>query len=73
MSKVIVDMTMSLDGFIAGSSPDGDLELLHTWVIDQDPADTEVLRQATADTGAVIMGRTPFDTVRHRRRPARLD
>lgn len=63
MTTVIVDITMSLDGFIAGPSPDGDLDQLQAWVMDQDPADTEVLQQATAATGSVIMGRGLFDVV----------
>jgi dihydrofolate reductase len=63
VAKVIADITMSLDGYVAGPSPDGDLDQLQAWVMDQDPADTEVLQKATAATGAVVMGRRLFDIV----------
>jgi dihydrofolate reductase len=68
MPKVIADITMSLDGYVTGPGADsqhglGDAEELHTWVMDQDPVDTEVLERATAASGAVVMGRRLFDTV----------
>ena len=68
MAKVIADITMSLDGYVTGAGADpqhglGDAEALHTWVMDQDAVDTEVLEQATARSGAVIMGRRLFDVV----------
>jgi dihydrofolate reductase len=61
MSKVIADITMSLDGYVTG--PSGDVDELHAWVTDQDPVDTEILERATAETGAVVMGRRLFDLV----------
>jgi dihydrofolate reductase len=68
MPKVIADITMSLDGYVTGvgADPDhglGDAEELHTWVMEQDAVDSEILDQATAATGAVIMGRRLFDVV----------
>jgi dihydrofolate reductase len=68
MTKVIADITMSLDGYVTGAGADpqhglGDAEELHTWVMDQDETDTEVLEQAMARSGAVVMGRRLFDTV----------
>jgi dihydrofolate reductase len=68
MSKVIADITMSLDGYVTGPSADaehglGDAEELHAWVTEQDPVDTEILERATAATGAVVMGRRLFDVV----------
>lgn len=68
MTKVIADITMSLDGYVTGPGADpqhglGDAEELHTWVMDQDAVDTDVLERATADTGAVVMGRRLFDVV----------
>ena len=68
MPKVIADITMSLDGYVTGPGADpdhglGDAEQLHAWVEDQDPVDTEILEQATAWTGAVVMGRRLFDVV----------
>ncbi|HEY3073147.1 MAG TPA: dihydrofolate reductase family protein [Candidatus Limnocylindrales bacterium] len=61
MSKVIADITMSLDGYVTG--PSGDVDELHAWVTNQDPVDTEILERATAETGAVVMGRRLFDIV----------
>jgi dihydrofolate reductase len=68
MSKVIADITMSLDGYVTGPGADehhglGDAPELHTWVEDQDEVDTEILEEATALSGAVIMGRRLFDVV----------
>ena len=68
MPKVIADITMSLDGFVTGEGADeqhglGDAPELHTWVMQQDAVDTEVLAQATAQSGAVVMGRRLFDLV----------
>jgi dihydrofolate reductase len=68
MLKVIADITMSLDGYVAPPSGDsedgvGDVDELQAWVMDQDQLDTEVLEQATLATGAVVMGRRLFDIV----------
>src|SRR5260221_3385183 len=68
MPKVIADITMSLDGYVTGPGADeqhglGDAPELHAWVMEQDAVDTEILEQATAQSGAVIMGRRLFDTV----------
>ena len=68
MPNVIADITMSLDGFVTGECADeqhglGDAPELHTWVMQQDAVDTEILEQATAESGAVVMGRRLFDIV----------
>jgi dihydrofolate reductase len=68
MTKVIADITMSLDGYVTGPGADvqhglGDAEELHTWVMDRDEVDTGILERSTAESGAVIMGRRLFDTV----------
>jgi len=67
MSKVIADITMSLDGYVAPPNPNsqqvGDVDELQTWVMNQDPVDTEILEQATSATGAVVMGRRLFDII----------
>jgi dihydrofolate reductase len=68
MPKVIADITMSLDGYVAPpgtGGPDGavDVDELQSWVMDQDPVDADVLERATAATGAVVMGRRLFDIV----------
>ena len=68
MPHVIADITMSLDGFVTGEGADeqhglGDAPELHAWVMQQDPVDTEILERATAESGAVVMGRRLFDVV----------
>ena len=68
MPKVIADISMSLDGFVTGNGADdrhglGDAPELHTWVMQQDAVDTEMLEQSTAQSGAVVMGRRLFDVV----------
>jgi dihydrofolate reductase len=68
MSKVIADITMSLDGYVTGPLAEsehglGGVDELHAWVMEQDPVDTEILEQTTAATGAVVMGRRLFDVV----------
>jgi len=68
MPKVIADITMSLDGYVTGPGADeqhglGDAPELHTWVMQQDAVDTEILEGATAASGAVVMGRRLFDIV----------
>jgi dihydrofolate reductase len=68
MPKVIADISISLDGFVTGDGADeqhglGDAPELHTWVMQQDAVDTEILEQSTAQSGAVVMGRRLFDVV----------
>jgi dihydrofolate reductase len=68
MTKIIADITMSLDGYVTGPGADpehglGDAPELHSWVAEQDPVDAEILEGATAASGAVVMGRRLFDTV----------
>jgi dihydrofolate reductase len=70
MTKVIADISMSLDGFVTGPDPDLEHGLgrggepLHTWVVgSDDEVDTEELRAATEASGAVVMGRRLFDIV----------
>jgi dihydrofolate reductase len=66
--KVVADISMSLDGFVTGPGADeqhglGDAPELHTWVVQHDAVDTEILERATAQSGAVVMGRRLFDVV----------
>ena len=70
MTRVVADISMSLDGFVTGPGPDPAHGLghggepLHTWALESDdPVDADVLREATERTGAVVMGRRLFDTV----------
>lgn len=73
MTKIVADISMSLDGYVTGAGADpahglGDAPEIHAWVAEQDPIDTEILEGATAASGAVVMGKA----VRHRRRSPRL-
>jgi dihydrofolate reductase len=69
VSAVVVDISMSLDGYVTG--PDVDLEhglgeggeVLHVWAIEGDAADRAVLDASFLETGAVIQGRTLFDII----------
>jgi dihydrofolate reductase len=79
MSKVHADISMSLDGYVAG--PDADLEqplgaggeALHEWALASQSwreshgqeggernADSDVIAETVAATGAVVMGRRMF-------------
>ena len=65
----LADMSMSVDGFVAG--PDTDAgnplgvggELLHRWLFadPQDPRDAAVSAELSASVGAVVLGRRTFD------------
>jgi dihydrofolate reductase len=69
MSKVVLNVTMSLDGFMAG--PDVSVEhpmgrgglRLHEWILNTPTSDVDaaVAQEATASTGAVVLGRRTFD------------
>jgi dihydrofolate reductase len=71
MGRVLLDITMSLDGFVTG--PGADLahglgvggEPLHDWLAgdDRTDADREALDRTQADVGAVLMGRRTFDFI----------
>lgn len=69
MTRIIADISVSLDGFVTGPDPGPDNglgtggEALHTWAFSDDPVDRRVLRDATARSGAVILGRRLFDVV----------
>jgi dihydrofolate reductase len=69
MTKVIADITMSLDGFVTGPDPDPAHGLgrggepLHAWVESDHEVDREVLREVAEAPGAVVMGRRLFDVV----------
>ena len=79
MSKLTFDITMSLDGFIAGPNqtleePLGEGgERIHEWMVGlasfrerhgmeggETTADSEVLEESVAGTGAILMGRRMF-------------
>ena len=79
MPKVIVDISTSLDGFVAGPNPTLDEPLgqhgedLHEWAFaaaswreshgqsgGEDNADSKVIEESVARTGAFVMGRRMF-------------
>ena len=69
MTRIIADISTSIDGFVTGPQPGPENGLgtggdaLHTWAFSDDPDDRRVLREATAHSGAVILGRRLFDMV----------
>lgn len=69
MTRIIADISVSLDGFVTGPDPGPDNglgtggEALHTWAFSDDPDDRRYLSEGTARSGAVILGRRLFDVV----------
>ena len=67
MQKIVLEITMSLDGFIAGTGiseeqPMGrDGELLHDWLFDaKTEADSRIIENLWTSYGAVILGNTTY-------------
>jgi len=66
-TRIVADISVSLDGFVTGPDPGPDNglgiggEALHTWAFSDDPDDRRVLRESTARSGAVVLGRRLFD------------
>ena len=63
MGKVILDMAMSVDGFIAG--PNDDDRGLHTYFFAPTPETTKLIDAGIKTTGAMIMGRRTYDLGDH--------
>src|SRR4051794_37367807 len=69
MSRIVADISVSLDGFVTGpdAGPESGLgtggEALHAWAFSDDPDDRRFLREGTARSGAVVLGRRLFDVV----------
>jgi dihydrofolate reductase len=71
VSKVIADISMSLDGYVTGPGADQEHGLgiggegIHAWVLEEprSSVDEAVLAHSFEQTGAVVMGRRLFDTV----------
>src|SRR5215208_6689751 len=67
MTKVIFDISMSLDGFVTASNirpeePMGDGgHRLHEWAFGEDDCNRELLAEAMNSIGAVIAGRRTYD------------
>ena len=59
MRKVTANMSMSLDGFIAG--PGDDVEQLHEWMFPPKGNFQEIAEDMFKDVGALIMGRQMFN------------
>ena len=67
MTKLIFDISMSLDGFVTASNvrpeePMGDGgQRLHEWAFGEDERNRELLAEAVDAVGAVIAGRRTYD------------
>lgn len=69
MTRIIADISVSLDGFVTGPDPGPGNglgtggEALHRWAFSDDADDRRVLGEGTARSGAVVLGRRLFDQV----------
>src|SRR5688500_2371596 len=69
MTKVVADITMSLDGFVTGPDPGLESGLgrggepLHDWVMEGNDVDAAVLQLSMDESGSVVMGRRLFDVI----------
>jgi dihydrofolate reductase len=67
MGSVVIDMSMSLDGYIAAPNDNPDQGLgedgmrLHNWAFDNPSVFDRVYGKLLEETGAVIMGRRSYD------------
>jgi dihydrofolate reductase len=67
MTTILLDVSMSLDGFTAGpnvraEAPLGDGgEHLHGWMFGANPVDLAIRKEVDARVGAVVLGRRTFD------------
>lgn len=59
MAKVIVDMAMSLDGFISG--PNGEDHGLHDYFFSPSGPTKEVIEEGFRTTGTILMGRRAYE------------
>jgi dihydrofolate reductase len=71
MTKVIADISMSLDGYVAAAGVDQAHglgvggEAIHSWVLEvpRSTVDEQILARSFERTGAVVMGRRLYDIV----------
>ncbi|MGA5344226.1 dihydrofolate reductase family protein [Streptomyces griseoincarnatus] len=69
MTRIIADISISLDGYVTGPDPGPDNGLgnggegLHTWAFSDEPEDRRIVRETTGRSGAVVLGRNLFDIV----------
>lgn len=67
MGKVVLDISMSVDGYIRAANPTPDQPLgvggerLHEWAFCADEINNKLLRGATEVMGALISGRRTYD------------
>ena len=67
MGNVVIDISMSLDGYIAAPNDNPEQGLgedgmrLHNWAFDDPSVFEEFYRDLVQETGAVIMGRRSYD------------
>jgi dihydrofolate reductase len=67
MGNVVIDMSMSLDGYIAAPNDNPEQGLgedgmrLHNWAFDDPSVVERVYGNLVEETGAVIMGRRSYD------------
>jgi dihydrofolate reductase len=67
MGSVVIDMSMSLDGYIAAPNDNPEQGLgedgmrLHNWAFDDPSVFERVYGNLVEETGAVIMGRRSYD------------
>jgi dihydrofolate reductase len=59
MAKVVLDMSMSLDGFI--SAPNDEDGGLHNWYFSPSSVSAAVIAELIDSTGAIMMGRRSYD------------
>ncbi len=59
MATVVLDMAMSVDGFVAG--PNDEPGGLHDYFFSPSPATATVLAKGLATTGAIIMGKRTYE------------
>ena len=68
MTKVVFDISLSLDGFMTADKqtpeepmgPGGNV--VHNWAFAGDEQDNKIIPEGVAETGAVITGRRTYDT-----------
>jgi dihydrofolate reductase len=61
MSKIVIDISTSLDGFVAG--PNDELDAIHRWLFTDDPSGDpqRIFAELVRSTGAVLLGRRTYD------------
>jgi dihydrofolate reductase len=60
MAKVLLDMAVSIDGFVAG--PGGADAGLYDWYFNSSEVSRQVIDELVATTGAIVIGRRAFQT-----------